>query len=51
MACSGNCKIQEYEERNKLYNNVDLDPPNQPRCQPSPPFNDSQKAVFTKIDE
>lgn len=51
MACSGNCTIQEYEVRNKSYDNVALDPPNQPRCQPSPPFNDAQKAVFDKIDE
>jgi len=51
MACSGNCTIQEFEVRNKSYDNVALDPPNQPRCRPSPPFNDARKAVFDKIDE
>ena len=51
MACSGNCTIQEYEVRNKLYDNATLDPPNQPGCRPSPPFDDAQQAVFDAIDE
>ena len=50
MACSGNCTIQEFEVRNKNYDDVDLNPPIQPGCRPSPPFNNAQQAVFNAID-
>jgi len=51
MACSGNCTTQEYEVRNKHYDDVELAPPGQPGCGPSPPFNNAERALFDAIDQ
>jgi hypothetical protein len=50
MGCSGNCTIQEFEVRNKSYDDAALDPRDQPDCRPTPPFGDGQKAIFDSID-
>jgi hypothetical protein len=49
-SCRGNCTIQEFEVRNRSYDDAALDPRDQPGCRPSPPFGDGQKAVFDSID-